>query len=344
MQLGKDHLDLDLNLLTALDALLQEQSVTRAAERVGMSQPAMSRSLKRLRYVLKDPLLVRVGNTLYPTAYAGNLIGPVRELMDGIEGLAARRPRFDPETDARLFNVSTSDYATLVALQPIAEILTDRAPGVSLRITNYHDGALEQLQHAELDLVISGPRDGHGLPSRELIRDRVMCAVWGNNSEVQEPLSLEQFLSRPRLVGLPAGYGLIAGGTHFEDACDLPGASTFRTEGSFILPFLMDGTSYVTLLPELLGKRLGQFVSIRMYEPPFPVAPIALHMAWHPRSDGDPAHIWLRDLIAEVVADEERILAAGGGSQTQVGRRRGAYNSERALMELAGQRSWTLLV
>src|SRR4051812_9289336 len=121
---------LDLNLLVALDALLSERSVTRAAQRVGLSQPGMSNALARLRRLLNDPLLVRQGATLVPTARAEALIGPVHEALELIRRALDAPLRFDPATDRRSFRLSCSDYSVLMLIGPLVRALAADAPGV----------------------------------------------------------------------------------------------------------------------------------------------------------------------------------------------------------------------
>ena len=168
MRGSRDHVDFDLNLLNALDALLQEQNVTRAAERAGMSQPAMSRSLSRLRRLLKDGLLVRIGNTLHPTPYALNLIGPVHELMDQIDHLAEYRPHFDPRTEVHQFTIAATDYAMLMVIQPFTRYLEEQARHISLRVSFTTPDAFDQLQHGDVDLVLGPVSDSDILQSQIL--------------------------------------------------------------------------------------------------------------------------------------------------------------------------------
>ena len=124
---------LDLNLLVALDALLSERSVTRAAQRVGLSQPGMSNALGRLRRLFDDPLLVRQGATLVPTARAQALIGPVHDALELIRGALDAPAAFDPATDRRAFRLSCSDYSVLMLIGPLVRALAADAPGSSSR-------------------------------------------------------------------------------------------------------------------------------------------------------------------------------------------------------------------
>jgi len=295
-----NHGHLDLNLLEALDALLQERHVTHAAERIGLSQPAMSRALGRLRRIFNDDILVRVGNELYPTPYAAELIEPVHELMDGIYELVKYKPHFDPKTDHRVFSVAASDYSIYLLLLPLAARIAEESPGISLEILQLHPESFNQLQQGELDLVFGRQPDGCSLPSKIILEDRYMCAVWSGNTEVGDCLTLEKFLELPHLAH-QLGSGVLASSAKaIMEAAGIRQANAVTVESFFILPFLLPGTSFVTLLPYHIGRRLNSAVSIRMLEPPFPINPINMPMSWHPRSSDDPGHIWLREQLERI--------------------------------------------
>jgi DNA-binding transcriptional LysR family regulator len=291
---------LDLNLLAALDALLQERHVTHAAERIGLSQPAMSRALGRLRRIFNDDILVRVGNELYPTPYANELVRPVHELMEGIYELVKYKPHFDPQTDHRVFSVAASDYSIYLLLLPLAAMISEETPGISLEICQLHPDSFNQLQQGELDLVFGRQPEGCNLPREVILDDRYMCAVWSGNAEVGETLSLDQYLELPHLAH-QLGSGVHASSSKaIMEAGGIRQSNAVTVESFFILPFLLPGTSFVTLLPYHIGKRLSSAVPIRMLEPPFHIDPITLPMSWHPRSNEDPGHMWLRKQLHKI--------------------------------------------
>lgn len=291
---------LDLNLLAALDALLQERHVTHAAERTGLSQPAMSRALGRLRRIFNDDILVRVGNELYPTPYATELVEPVHDLMEGIYELVKYKPHFDPKTDHRVFSVAASDYSIYLLLLPLASIIAKETPGISLEILQLHPDSFHQLQQGELDLVFGRQPEGCNLPSTVILEDRYMCAVWSGNTEVGDCLTLEQFLELPHLAH-QLGSGVLASSAKaIMERAGIRQANAVTVESFFILPFLLPETSFVTLLPYNIGRRLNSAVPIRMLEAPFEIDPIHMPMSWHPRSTEDPGHIWLRTKLEEI--------------------------------------------
>src|SRR5579875_11372 len=144
----------NLNLLVALDALLRERNVTRAGESIGVSQPAMSATLARLRELFKDDLLVRVGRRLELTPLAGELIGPVRQCVMQIEDVIEHRRAFRPATEERSFIIAASDYASFLLLPPLLERLAADAPGIAVKFVRLDANAVEQLASGLLDFVI----------------------------------------------------------------------------------------------------------------------------------------------------------------------------------------------
>ena len=164
----------DLNLLVALDALLAERSVTRAADRLGLSQPGMSNALARLRKLFGDPLLVREGLTLVPTPRAESLRQPVQEALSLIQQAMDNRSAFDPAADRATFTVSCSDYSLLMLIGPLVRLLAVAAPGLTIQVLPRASDAVRLLRDGEADLVIEPVEimPGNALASRRLFADR----------------------------------------------------------------------------------------------------------------------------------------------------------------------------
>ena len=192
----------DLNLLVALDALIAERSVTRAADRLGLSQPGMSNALARLRKLFGDPLLVREGLTLVPTPRAEALRQPVQEALSLIEHALDDRPGFDPATDQATFIVSCSDYSLLMLIGPLVRRLAAEAPGLTIQVLPRAPDAVRLLRDGEADLVIEPVEimPDAGLPSLRLFADRWLCCVWDGNSEVGDSMTMETYLRLGHLV------------------------------------------------------------------------------------------------------------------------------------------------
>jgi DNA-binding transcriptional LysR family regulator len=299
MNLGR----LDLNLLVALEALIDEAHVTRAAERVGISQPAMSDALQRLRLHFGDELLVRVGRQYQLTALAAELREPLHELVQMAEGVVQRRERFDPETDSRIFNVVASEYSAYVLIQPLLKRITRDAPGVSLHLQRTSRGEPEKVtSDINLGLWPSHAAAELGLPSQVLFHDRWVAAVWEENTEVGAQLSLEEYMRLPHAVyqlGTSGAYG-----TADRAMFDLNQSRKVQvTADSFVLlPLLLEGTPQVALIQERLGRKLAKRANLRLVEPLFETPPLSEAMYWYSRNTSDPAHRWLRGMLQDVAA------------------------------------------
>jgi len=299
MNLGR----LDLNLLVALEALIDEAHVTRAAERVGISQPAMSDALQRLRQHFGDELLVRVGRQYQLTALAVELREPLHELVQLAEGIVQRRERFDPSTDPRIFNVVASEYSAYVLIQPLLKRIAREAPGISLHLQRTSRGEPEKAtSDINLGLWPSHAAAELGLPSEILFHDRWVGAVWTGNTDVGTHVTLAEYMQLPHAVyqlGTTGAYG-IADRLMF----DLNQSRKVQvTVDSFVLlPLLLEGTPQVALVHERLARRLAAGANLRLVELLFETPPVAEAMYWHSRNTSDPAHRWLRAMLREVAA------------------------------------------
>jgi DNA-binding transcriptional LysR family regulator len=288
----------DLNLLVALDALLAERNVTRAAERLSIGQPAMSAALNRLRKLFDDPLLSRVGGELVPTPLAETLVRPMREAITAIHSVLGVRGSFDPCADHRTFTLVASDYVGLVLLRPLVRRLATTAPRVRLVVRPVAPDFLTDLRRDQIDLALVPQElmpERVGLPHEELFRDRYVCAVDADNPFIGDTVSLEEFTRHPHLAS--GGGPLPALGQRQLGSLHLSPAAEISTQTSLLAPFLVAGTDMITLVLERLGRQLQDAAGIRLAEPPVPLETITEAMYWHPRRADDPSHRWLREQV-----------------------------------------------
>ena len=290
---------IDLNLLVALDALLTDRSVTQAAKRLSIGQPAMSAALGRLRRLFDDPLLVRQGSGLVPTPLAQSLVDPVRECLASVESIVSVRGTFQPSRDVRRFTVLASDYVLFVLMRSLFAELAAEAPGVLIHVTPIPLDQLDQLRDGRADLLII-PREiirdaGARFPHAPLFTDRHVCAVAVDNPDVGDALSLEKFSTLPYLAyqaGAP--YSLVESQL---DVREITRNAKVATETFALAPFLLTGTRLITLLYERLGRQVAEQAGIRLLESPVELPPITEVMYWDPRNTEDAAHRWLRERI-----------------------------------------------
>jgi len=294
---------LDLNLLVALDALLSERSVTRAAQRVGLSQPGMSNALARLRRLLNDPLLVRQGATLVPTARAEALFGPVQEALELIRGALDAPLRFDPATDRRSFRLSCSDYSVLMLIGPLVRGLAAEAPAVVVEVLPRLADAPRALANGDVDLVIEPPEimGDADLESLRLWDDRWECCVWEGNTRVGKRMTLERYTALGHLIYSMGGPGQpVALPDIYLARLGVPRRIEVSVESFLLAPFLLQNTDLVTLIPKRAETFLRRIGDIRVLESPVELPGLVETLWWHSRFTADPAHTWLRTRIGEV--------------------------------------------
>jgi DNA-binding transcriptional LysR family regulator len=295
--------NLDLNLLVTLDALLQERNVTRAARRLGVTQPAVSAGLGRLRRHFDDDLLLRNGNRYDLTPLAELLATRTAPALLGVRRVFDAAPDFDPLTAQQEFTLMMSDYATAVFGEAFATYLAEHAPGVRLHVREVNaysvSHALETLR--SLDGVILPHGFVQDIPADDLWEDTWVCVVARDNAAVGDALTLEDVARMPWVV------------SYNNATAFTPAVQQLRTIGvepdirvvveSFLaLPFLVADTDRVALVQGRLAARLEKAAGVRVLKCPWDVGPLVEAFWWHPAMQGDPAHSWLRAALRTVGA------------------------------------------
>lgn len=289
----------DLNLLVALDAIIKERSVTRAGKNVGLSQPAMSAALGRLRNLLGDPLLERVGRDYRLTPLAVQLAEPVQNILAEIERTLDQKSTFDAATEQRVFRIAGSDFMTLTVFQPLVAHVSRIAPGIQLRFQRAGNNTGRKLASRDIDLSVQPAESHRELASQHLFGDRFVCAIWNGNTEIDDTLSEAQFckLGHISYSHPPYGFTLL---DHFAG----PIARNLRIQAmtdSFLdLPFLLRGTNSIALVQERLGRQLEAAADIRLVDCPVRLSPLNISMWWNALYEKDLAHTWLRTTLLEI--------------------------------------------
>ncbi|WP_178082621.1 MULTISPECIES: LysR family transcriptional regulator [unclassified Pseudomonas] len=289
---------IDLNLLVILDALLSEQHVTRAAERLHLSQPAVSHALARLRDLLGDPLLVRAGSGLVPTARALELAAPLAEILAQVQSLLAPNI-FDPASARRTFRLAMSDYGAAIILPGLIRTLRAEAPGIDLQISHAsREGMVEGLLNGDIDLAAGVLPELPGeLRSTPLFEERYVCLLDRQSLPAGGVLDLPTYLSRPHVLLEMRGSGtpeiertLTALRERRRVAISLPHWS--------VAPQFISGTDLIlTVASRALNEVDDE--SLIVVPPPFEIAPFTFVSAWHKRRGGDQALNWLNRRIEQ---------------------------------------------
>ena len=297
----------DLNLLRTLDVLLQEGSVTRAAERLHVTQQAMSGTLKRLREQFGDELLIQVGRRLEPTPLGSALLGPVHEVMLHIARMVDTTPSFDPALSTRSFKMAMSDYANLIVSPPMLAMLSKQAPQMTWHHLQLDPAIYQDLDAGTLDfgLLPSNWRLHQenlpsGIQSMTLFEDDFVCAV-DQDSSIGETMSIDEYASTPHCV-LRVGGGVR---TIIDNAWTINRLvpRVAATNPSFInlLPMII-GTPMVATIPRRLAKPFAGCWPVRILECPIEIDRLDQRLNWHERNSEEPAHKFMRECYAAVAA------------------------------------------
>jgi LysR family nod box-dependent transcriptional activator len=300
----------DLNLLIALDVLLREKNVTHAAERVHVSQPAMSAALHKLREYFDDELLVRVGRDMELTPRGLSLVEPVREALLLIQATLGTQPSFVPASTQREFTVIVSEEAVPGLMPAILRRVAAEAPGVRCRIELISQTALKRIEYGEADLCLCldtlGLYDARALPEglrKEVLRPvRWICAVDRDHPTVGDTLSAEEFRALPHVIGRPSGYSAAAEEL-VRRLFEIELTVHLTVPSLLHLPLVLPGTCYVATLPERVAQMFAATVPMKTFTPPFPVPEQHEILLWHKRNEPDPAHAWLRELIISIARE-----------------------------------------
>lgn len=294
---------LDLNLLVVLQRLLETGSVTAAAERLRLSQPAVSRALGRLREALGDPLFVRTPEGLRPTPRAEALRAELAAVLGRVDALLAGPVAFSPAQAARSFKVATTDYGAAVLLPGVLAELAARAPGVSVRLLPVGRPWEEALAEGAWDLAWSPRRKtGAGVVWKHLLDETFAFVVRAGHPATRRPLTLEGFAAIPQIAIAPEGRG----GNPLDELLARLGARrrvVAHVASFLVVPPLVAGSDLGVTLPRRLVDQVAPRWSLAVLDLPFEMPGFAIQQAWHERFRRDPAHAWFRQLVARVAAE-----------------------------------------
>lgn len=307
--------NINLQLLEHLKALIAERHVTRAAESVGIGQPAMSASLARLRVMLKDPLLVKTARGMEPTPYALELAKAIHGAFELLDATQHRRSEFDIRTADRTIRVISADGPALLLLPPLTACIREQAPRLVLRWTHGDmRRAAELLRDGEVDLVISSLRS---IPetyySSPLYAQRACCIAAKGHPAIEGALTMEQFLTLHHVAfgSTPNSFSLVdslvdevlAGMGHKRH--------TAVTVPSFLAcPPVVARSDLIAVVPDRVAAASAAHYRLQILAMPFELGPLDLAMYWHARCHADPAHQWVRAALREFTDSAQHPSAA----------------------------------
>jgi DNA-binding transcriptional LysR family regulator len=299
---------LDLNLIVALDALLTERNVTRAAKRIGLTQSAMSHALARLRALTGDALLVRSKSGMIPTARAEALAPPIRRALSEVAGALAPPPAFDPTTARDKMVIGTTDYGELVILPKLMRLLAKEAPGIDLRIRTLPEGIAQPLTEGAFDLAIAPlrtPDEGPSIYAKRLFDERFVCVVRKGHPLDGKRLTIARYAAASHALISPREQE----GGFVDDALTKLGLKrrvALMVPHFLIAPHAVATSDLVLTLAARVADALAKPLGLSVLTPPAELGLRGFTMSaiWHERTHASPAWRWMREKIASVTRDD----------------------------------------
>jgi DNA-binding transcriptional LysR family regulator len=293
--------DLDLNLLRVFDAVLRGRSVTAAAAQLGLTQPAVSNALARLRAAFGgDALFLRTSQGMEPTPFARALAEPVRQALALLDSALAHGPGFDPATSDRSFRFYMSDLGQIEFLPPLVERVRKRAPGVRLEAVGLElEDIADALAVGNLDIAMGFLRGlGPPVARKALFRDPYVCLLRADHPI--RTLTKREFVEASHvLVTYRGGHHVV------EEALERAGLArriVLRVPHFTVVPMVLERSDLILTLPARVARVFERQGAFRSLAPPLPIPPAEVAVHWHERFDGDPGNRWLREQLVELFA------------------------------------------
>lgn len=291
---------IDANLILALDALLSERSVTRAAKRVGVGQSAMSHSLRRLRGHFGDPLLMPRGREMVLTRRAHALLEPSRRLVESMEQLLVPQEAFVPAKARATVVLGCSDLVAYLLLPPLLERLAREAPGVDVEMRPLGLRPVLHTLEDGVDLLFGAySKVAPGIRREPLFDEEYACLVRRDHPQVRTKLTLEQFTRLPHLVASPTERPW----RRVDDALAKHGVSrrvSVHVSHYLLAPLVARRTDHIVTMSARVARELSKMLPVRIFEPPVPLPPYTISQLWLEAREADPVHRWLRGLTREM--------------------------------------------
>lgn len=310
---------LDLNLLIALDALLTERSITRAAQQLSLTPSALSSALGRLREYFDDELLVQVGRKMEPTPRAEGLMDAVRDVLVRIDSTIAMQPKFDPAATDRSFRIFLSDYSQFVLAPHLLALAAEQGSAARFDFLPQVSNPQRSLERGEADLLII-PQGfmSPDHPQQLLYDEGFDCVVWQGSRLAQGDFNFDRYVAASHVVMQPQGGAGDSFETWFIKRYAITRRVAVTTYSFAALPALVQGTELVATVHSRLARLLARSWPLALRAPPLPLDTMQQAMQWHKYRTQDPGLAWLRGLLVQAVARMDQAAASGPAAEAAV--------------------------
>lgn len=291
----------DLNLLTLFDAIMTEQNLTRAGDKIGISQPSMSNALSRLRALTGDELFVRSGRGVKPTPKAMLLAGPIRTILDMVVNTLSMDSDFDYQASDRSFNLVLGDFGDVVLMPRLLQWLGEL--NCKVRINLLHRGESdyrEEMHFGKIDLLLSAiPTVDEEIHCEQIFSEPEYSLVRRDHPEIKDSLSLEQFLAQEQVVlSAPIRQGFMI--DQQLRARNLERKHQVTVHSSTEMPHIVAATDMICTMPLSMARQCAEIFNLKMFPTPLEGVDVTGYLMWHKSLQNDAGHKWLRGLIIDL--------------------------------------------
>lgn len=298
--------EIDLNLLVVFNQLLLDRSVSTAAEKLGLTQPAVSNALKRLRAVLKDELFLRTSRGMEPTPYALYLAEPVIYALNALQAALTTRDSFDPKTSSRNFQLAMTDIGEMYFMPPLMVALSRMAPNIRISTVRPNSANLkEDMESGTVDLALGLlPNLQTGFFQRRLFHHKYVCVFRKGHPVAKSPMTLAQFteLDHVGVVSANTGHGEVDG---LLERAGIKRKMRLVVPHFIAVGHILQTTDLIATLPERFAQRCEAPFGLVSSPHPARIPDIAINLFWHAKFNRDPASLWMRQLLVELFADSD---------------------------------------
>jgi len=296
--------DIDLNLLVVFNQLLMDRRVSTTADKLGLSQPAVSNALKRLRVLLKDELFVRTARGMEPTPYALNLVEPMGYALDTLQNALNQRDSFDPVTSERTFTLGLTDIGEIYFMPTLMETLSRVAPRIKISTLRHNSGHLsEDMASGNVDIAVGLlPSLTTGFFQRRLFKQRYVCLFRQGHPTAHNPISLAQFKSLAH-VGVTSAN---TGHSEVDEWLTRKGIARhiqLHVPHFVAVGHILQSSDLIATVPERFAQKCAEPFQLETSPLPFKLPDIAINLFWHAKYNREPANMWLRQLMVDLFTE-----------------------------------------